>query len=154
MGLLTFAGGLTLAQNGRFIVDMQSATDVRGAGYDSIDVTGGLVFNATVGNPFTVTLRSLDANGNPGAVVDFNNASGYAWLIGHADNLTGFDPNSVVIDRSGFTNSLGIGGIYVGSLGNDIYLNFSPVPEPSTYALISLGLGAVLCPTLRRRKRI
>ena len=155
VGLLTFSGGLTLAQNGAYIVEVQSANGTPGTGFDSINVTGGLVFNATLGNPFTISVRSLDMNGNPGYdVSDFVNTNGYAWLIAHADSLSGFDPNNVTIDTSGFTNSLGIGAFNVGVVGNDIFLNFSPVPEPSTYALLGLGLGAVLFPALRRRRRV
>ena len=154
VGFMTFNGGFTMAQRGTYNVDVQSAAGARGVGYDSIDVTGGLVFNATLGNPFTISLHSLDSYGNPGYdVSDFVNTNGYAWLIAHSDSLSGFDPNNVTIDTSGFTNSLGIGAFNVGVVGNDIFLNFSPVPEPSTYALLGLGLGAVLFPALRRRQR-
>jgi hypothetical protein len=30
-------------------------------------------------------------------------------------------------------------------------LNFASVPEPSTYALLALGLGVIALPLLRRR---
>ncbi|MEO6874900.1 MAG: autotransporter-associated beta strand repeat-containing protein [Opitutaceae bacterium] len=154
VGLMTFSGGVTMAPSGTFNVNMESAAAARGVGYGTIDVTGGLVFNATLGNPFTISLHSFDTYGNQGNdVSDFNNTSGYTWLIAHSDSLTGFDPANVVIDTAGFTNNFGIGGFYVNTVGNDLFLNFSPVPEPSTYALLSLGLGAVLFPTLRRRKR-
>jgi hypothetical protein len=155
VGFLTFTGGFTMAQSGTYNIDVQSATGARGTGYDTIDVTGGLVFNATLGNPFTLSLHSLDTNGNPGYdVSDFVNTNGYSWLIAHSDNLSGFNANNVTIDTTGFTNNLGIGGFSVGVVGNDIFLNFSPVPEPSTYALLGLGLGAVLFPALRRRRRV
>jgi len=154
-GLITFTGGLTFAPSGTYDIQVQSAAGPRGVGYDSIDVTGGLTFTATLGNPFTLSLHSLDMAGNPGQdVADFVNTNGYAWLVAHSDSLGGFDQNNITIDTTNFTNGLGIGAFNVSAVGNDIFLNFSPVPEPSTYALLGLGLGAVLFPVLRRRRRV
>lgn len=153
VGLLTFTGGLTWGPSGNYDVEVQFSTDARGVGYDSIDVTGGLTFNATLGSPFTINLVSLDPSGVAGMVGDFNSANGYAWLIAHTDGISGFNPANVSVVTTNFTNSLGSGAFHVFQLGNDIYLNFSPVPEPSTYALFALGLGAVFLPVLRRRRR-
>ena len=57
--------------------------------------------------------------------------------------ITGFDPGAFTIDLSGFPNDLGGGGFFLTQGGNDLALNFTPVPEPSTYALMALGLGVV-----------
>ena len=153
-GTLNFNGGLTWGQGGTYDIQVQTAAGGPGTGFDTINVTGGLVFNATLGNPFTLNLVSLDSFGSGGNVTDFDNSQGYAWLIAHSDSLSGFDPNNVTILTTAFTNSLGSGGFNVSAVGNDIFLNFSPVPEPSTYALLGLGLGAVLFPALRRRRRV
>lgn len=142
VGLLTFASGTTWGVNGTYDVEIQTAGGARGVGYDSIDVTGGLTFNATLGSPFTIRLISLDGSGNPGNVGDFNSSTGYAWLIAHTDGITGFNASAIQIQTTNFTNSTGIGGFYVTAVGNDVYLNFSPVPEPSTYLLMLLGLGS------------
>ena len=150
-GLLTFAAGLTWASGGTYDVQVQSAAGTRGAGYDSIDVTGGLAFTATLGSPFTLNLLSLGVTGAAGAVPDFNSSLSYAWLIAHTDGLTGFTAANISIVATGFTNSLNGGSFSVTAVGNDVYLNFTPVPEPSTYALLGLGLGTMLLALRRRR---
>ncbi len=141
VGLLTFSSGTTWGVGGIYDVEVQTAGGARGTGYDSIDVTGGLTFSATLGSPFTLRLISLDGSGNPGNVGDFNSSIGYAWLIAHTDGITGFNVAAIQIQTTNFTNSIGAGGFYVTTVGNDVYLNFSPVPEPSTYLLMLLGLG-------------
>jgi hypothetical protein len=67
-------------------------------------------------------------------------------------SLTGFNAADFTIDTSNFVNGVS-GTPFLTSDASNIYINFTPVPEPSTYALLGLGLGAVLFPVLRRRKR-
>lgn len=152
VGLLSFTGGLTWGQGGTYDVEVQFASGGRGVGYDSIDVTGGLTFTATLGSPFTINLISLDAGGAAGLVSDFNSSNGYAWLVAHTDGISGFDPANITLNTGSFANTLGTGAFHVFASGNDIYVNFSPVPEPSTYALLGIGLGTILLPWLRRRR--
>ena len=151
VGLLTFNSGTTWGPSGNFDIEIQSANGTRGVGYDAINVTGGLTFNATLGSPFVLNLISLDVSGNPGAVSDFNSGNGYAWLIAQTDGITGFNAANIQIVTTNFTNTLGVGAFNVSTVGNNIYLNFSPVPEPSTYALLGLGLSLGLLRYLRRR---
>lgn len=85
--------------------------------------------------------------------MNFNSGVAYTWkLATAAGGITGFDPSRFTLDTSDFTNSLGIGSFFVSQSGNDLLLNFTPVPEPSTYALMFLGLGAVALAVRRRRR--
>ncbi|MSU18648.1 MAG: PEP-CTERM sorting domain-containing protein [Lacunisphaera sp.] len=45
-----------------------------------------------------------------------------------------------------------VGHFFVSQTGNDLYLNFTPVPEPTRWVLLSLGLSSVLL-SLRRKSQ-
>jgi len=65
--------------------------------------------------------------------------------------LTGFTPADFTINTSLFQNPST--NIFLTADANNLFINFTPVPEPSTYALLGLGLSALVLPVLRRRKR-
>jgi T5SS/PEP-CTERM-associated repeat protein/autotransporter-associated beta strand protein len=152
-GTLTFSNGLTLASGGTLTFQVQQAGGVAGVGYDLVNLTGGtLNITAIPTSRFTISVQSLDGTGAPGNVADFSSSSGYVWTIfSSSGGITGFNANEFTIDTSGFANSLGTGAFYVVQSGNQIQLDFSPVPEPSTYALFAAGLGLVGFVIRRRR---
>jgi len=119
-----------------------------GTGWDEILVTGTLTITSTSGAPFALVVFS-PSNSQP-----FDNTHSYSWTIASASGgITGFDPGAFTIDLSGFPNDLGGGGFFLTQGGNDLALNFSSVPEPSTYALMALGLGVVAIGLRRKTRR-
>jgi hypothetical protein len=75
-----------------------------------------------------------------------------SWTIFQATTITGFvsDGSQFSIDQSQFLG----GGIFsLTQSGTNLVLNFTPVPEPSTYALMALGLGATGLAAWRKRRR-
>jgi autotransporter-associated beta strand protein len=152
VGTVNFSNGLTLAGGGTLDFEVQSA----GTGYDLVSVSGGpLNITATSANRFTLKIISLNLSGTPGPVNDFSSASSYAWIFAtSAAGITGFDPNAFDYTTAGsFSNSLGVGKFFFTQSGNNLILNFTPVPEPSTYALILAGLAVAGLGYRRRKNR-
>jgi autotransporter-associated beta strand protein len=157
-GVLTFTSGLTLAGGGSLEFEIQSASASAGVGYDLVSIsTGTLAITATPAQPFTILLTSLDSLGDAGPVTDFSAGTGYSWILFEGNGvggISGFAANKFNLDLEGFANPLG-GGVFSFSQGVHgpnpaIYLHFSPVPEPSTYALLAMGAAAI--GLLRRRR--
>ena len=170
VGYLNFANGLTLASGGTYAWNIANAGGVNGPAKDGIVwdqinvVSGNLKITATSAAPFSLNLATTDLNGNNVPLPTFDYTIGHSWAIAVVSagtivdssnttiNPAGFDPAIFSITTTGFQNSLGVGSFFMSLNGNSLMLNFTPVPEPSTWALLLCGAGAVLLPALRRRK--
>ncbi len=158
IGSLGFAH-LELNSGGLLEWHIQSPTGSAGEGYDHIDVFSEttLVINATSESPFSIKVISLNTGGNAGLLGDLLPGQSFAWTIFSFDALSGgFDPAKFALDVSLFQTNLG-NGLAAGDFsfalsGNDLVLNFTAVPEPSTYALMLLGLGFIGWTVWRRRR--
>ena len=161
-GIQTFTNGLTYNGGAQFIWELAANTvnpDDRGESFDGVNITGG---NLSFGGPVTMTLNfstGVTWSNNLWST-DYLGASG--WLVysltggGNITNFTNLslanidwiDSQSNVLStaRSGASFSL-----YQD--GNDIYLNYTAVPEPSTYALLVLSAAGLAAHVVRRRRR-
>ncbi|MDX6766573.1 MAG: autotransporter-associated beta strand repeat-containing protein [Candidatus Methylacidiphilales bacterium] len=157
-GLASYAAGLTQSTGSSFTWELNTndnSLGIRGISFDGVDVSGG-----------TLTIQSgatsaLVFNGSGSSVLwsDTFWDSSRQWLVydnANAPTLASsgiFDTITLTLDSG--SNSLA--SIRAGSSfswsqsGNDIYLNYTAVPEPSTYAMVLGGLAALLC--LRRRAK-
>lgn len=152
VGALTFTAGLTLAANGYYEVEVQNASGGPGLGWDTTQVTGTLNFTAALGSPFTIFLRSLDGSGTAGNALNFDPYTAYSWTILSATTLTGFSTAAVTFDTSGFLSPVNGGTFSLATSGNSLAVNFTPVPEPETWALMAIGLVAAAWTRVRRRR--
>ncbi len=157
VGHLNFAAGLTWSSRGGYEVEVQDVAGAAGVGYDTTSVTGTLTFDATIGSPFTIYLKSLTGSGAAGNVANFVETATYSWMIADATALAGFETVSagnLAIDTSGFTNMF-TGSFTLSTSGNSVLLNYTPaaVPEPSTWALLLAGLATVAFCSCRRRSK-
>ena len=144
---------LTLAPSGTYTFDVMNAPGVAGTDYDTIAVTGALTITATPGTPFTIGIESINPGSGLPGMANFNSATGYQWTLLSAASISGFNAADFTLNTSAFSNSLGIGDFYLSATATDVYLNFSPVPEPSTWMLIAAG-GAVVAFALKRRRQV
>lgn len=161
-GILTFTNGLTLAGGGTLSIDIVDLSLAAGVGYDTLNVTGGtLNLTATTSNPFIIEINSLSALSNSlGALTTNSSTAASLAILQSPATITGLigdgtaGTSNLVLQTSNFTNfqpgtfSLSLGGVNNSSL----LLNFTPVPEPSTYALLGLGLAFVGWQLHRRRR--
>jgi hypothetical protein len=150
VGELTF-NSLTLGQGGQASFDLVNASGVAGTGYDTITVTGTANVTATSGNPFQINFQSINpGTGTPG-LATFNMSQTYQWTLLAAASLTGFSTADFTLNTVPFANSLGGGTFSLSSNATSIFLNFTPVPEPSTWALLGSGVAVVAAASWRRR---
>ena len=153
-GTMTFSSGLTFNPGGTLAFEVNNATGTAGAasGWDLLSITGTLALNATAVSPFTLQIKSLDNANASGNALNFNASNTYAWTFANATTITGFDASEFSLDRSAFSNT-SAGQFFVSQSGNSLVLNFTPVPEPSTYVLMGTGLSLLAASALRRRRR-
>jgi autotransporter-associated beta strand protein len=151
-GTMTFAAGFTPNDGLTTIFEFKAPTGTPGTDWDLVSISGG-IFNlsALSTGGYTLKLVSLDANDTPGGPITGLTAP-TSWIIFQAASLSGFATGGTqfTIDSSQF---YGGGFFSVSQSGNNLLLNFTPVPEPSTYALMGLGLAASGLAAWRKRRR-
>jgi hypothetical protein len=152
-GTLAFNTTLTLGSGGSTTFDLVNASPATaGTDYDTTNVTGALTVSATSLAPFTVSLASINPGTGAPGLASFDPTQSYQWNLFSAGSISGFSASDFTLNWSSFDNSLGTGHFFVAENGNDITLNFSPVPEPSTWALMACGAAALGLLALRRRR--
>lgn len=145
VGTLT-TGAQTWAAGGRLALELQNPNGVAGTGWDLVNINGALSITADSAGRFTLALSTLTTGGVPGALGGFDSANPYVWKFaassGAGAAINSFAPTDFLIAASGFQNALGGGSFSVTRTGNDLALQFTPVPEPQTGVLAILGLAA------------
>ncbi len=155
-GIQTFtndlAYGATSVLNWELI---SNATATRGTDFDGVNVGGNISITSGA-------LINLVLNGT-GSSTDFSNAfwnSDQSWLVldltGAGTTTGNFAIGTVSLDSlSQSYSTFHPGGSFSTSvdLNNDVYLNWTAVPEPSTYALLVLSGAGFAAHMIRRRKR-
>jgi autotransporter-associated beta strand protein len=150
-GDLTFNSGLTLANGGTLLFKLYDATGAAGTGYGLITAPGGLNLTASAGM-ITFDLLSVNSSGNPAAAINFNPANAYAWKFAASGSaIAGFSASQFNLVTMGFSNSTAGGTFSFTEIGNNLFLDFTPVPEPATWALLLAGAALVGLVAWRQR---
>jgi len=151
VGALQIATDVTFANGGTFIWGLQDVS--RADGMSLVNITGNLFITASAGG-FTLKLETFDVS-NAVGFANLTLGTPYSLpILTTTGSITGFNAGAFTIDATSFQGGTLAPTVFtLSQSGSTLYLNFTPVPEPSTYALLGLGLSTLLVPALRRRRR-
>ena len=160
-GTLAGGSGAVMAGNSALAFFINDANGVAGTNWNQASFAGALSLTATPSAPLYVSISSLNGSFLAGQALNFDPTKSYSWqFISAAGGITGFDSSSISVTTAaitngppGFANSLGIGSFFVSESGNDLFVNFTPIPEPSTWVLMATAGGGVAGMALLRRRR-
>lgn len=154
VGTLHLHDGLSLAAGA--IIDI----DIGRTANDMLCVWNNLAIHGDSLVTITINLLSLESNGRAGALTNFDPAQSRTWTIayrpgGAALAITGFHPSYFRINAEDFNFWNPNDGVFgIEQINNTLAITFTPVPEPGTYALMALGLGALALLRWRKRRRV
>jgi autotransporter-associated beta strand protein len=157
-GLQTFADNVTYADGSTVVWELAAGSaSGRGTIFDGIDVQGNLAFQGTVNLSLVFDLAGSDVDWTA-PFWDTGLVGTAGWKVfGVTGTVNGFAnlqiANADWLDANGaaFSTARPNGSFSLYQGGDGIYLNYTPVPEPSTYGLI-LGALALAGAAVRRRK--
>jgi len=150
-GVAIYSGGLTLQTGSSFTFELVAdSTSSRGTNFDGVNVTGG-AFNLESSVFFNLTLNGV------GSTTDYTSTfwnSNQSWLVFQNTNTPTiaslFTLGAVSLDASGNSFSVTGGSFGFSQVGNDVYLNYSAIPEPASWLLLA---GSLTCLVVLRRRR-
>lgn len=155
IGRLGFAS-LTLASGGTMEWNLMQVGE--GVAQDMVFGAGdfgllSLSITATAGEPFTIRPITLRRDGTPGMVTGFQEGEEYSWTLFSGVSIDDFngDLSGLFVDASFFVTDMP--GQSLSLLFENGDLQLQMIPEPSTYALMLVGLGVTGYGAWRRRRR-
>jgi hypothetical protein len=159
IGTLTFAdsvpsiGNVLSLAGGHYLWEIADATAAAG-GWDRINVIGAANIAASSGAPFHFKIQPASSISLLDTIPGFDPYASYSWPVLTATSISGFTgTNQFALDTSHVASMIA-GGSFSFSLNagsNTLLLNFTPVPEPSTYVMLGVGAAVVLLVNRRRR---
>jgi len=152
---LSFTNSVTFGSGGTYSFNVSNAAGSPGIDYDSVNLSGALTITALPSNPFVINLASVDpGTGDPG-LATFVSSTPYTWTLVSAASITGFAANEFTVNTASFQDPLAGGVFSITQSGSSLELNFTPVPEPSTWTMMALGIGvSIIANSIRRDRRV
>jgi fibronectin-binding autotransporter adhesin len=162
----TTSGTLTLNSGSTYEFEINRANGTAGGGgttppvgWDLLNLVAAFNVNSTAGSPAIIQLVSRNAaDTGAGTLPDFDPALTYSWLafrVLPGGTVNGFVADKFVMDTTAFANlpnPSGVGTFAMAQVGNDVFVNYSPVPEPGS-VLLGLVAGALALGRVSRIRR-
>ncbi|MBL9215956.1 MAG: PEP-CTERM sorting domain-containing protein [Opitutaceae bacterium] len=153
-GILTFAFNTAFANGGVYEWNLQEPDSSEG--FSQLLINGNLDLTSLSLSGFTIKISTYDGNGDLGLANLVAGTSYTMPILQTSGTIAGFDPARFTFDTTDFQN--GAYPLTNFSLSTDLgsqilYLTFTPVPEPSTWALLLSGSAALAVAARRRARR-
>ncbi len=110
---------------------------------------------ASADNRFTIVLGSYDSRGRLTSFSSglFDTTQAQQWTLVCTDSISGFSSEFFTLDTRNFLVDLQGGRFFLSQEDDQLVLNFTPVPEPSTWILMGGAFFGSLMAAWRRRRR-
>jgi hypothetical protein len=140
---------VTFGTGGVYDFNIQNGSGVAGTDYTTMSTTGTLTISATPSAPLQIVVRSIDPGTGDLGPATFNLTQAASWTLISAATIVGFNAGDFSVNTGGFQNMPGVNFV-AGTNGNNLTLDFTPVPEPSTWLLLMAGMATI---AIRLRSR-